>query len=287
MKITMDLGVKGMYFYDVTGKKYFYENLFNNIDFKLLCCDYVCTEPFWKINHNFCAPFNRMYFVTKGDAVLKNDSDEIHLLPGNIYTIPLNTNYICTCNNKLEKLYIHFNLELLPGIDVFSYIDKPFIALPYHVDLIVGMTKKSKNTSLVNMLSLKSNFLQIISRVLEPYEDFLSLHLQMSYKYSQLFQLIKQNIYKNITVNELADRMGMNVDTMSRNFKKDTGYTLKNFIDSAKFQKIKQMLIISDLSIKEISNMFHFSDEFYFSRFFKKMSGTSPSRYRNEQSKIT
>ncbi|NSW89572.1 MAG: helix-turn-helix transcriptional regulator [Firmicutes bacterium] len=44
--------------------------------------------------------------------------------------------------------------------------------------------------------------------------------------------------------------------------------------------KAKEELLTSNSSIKEIAYKLKFSDEFYFSRFFKKHTGIPPSKYR-------
>jgi AraC-like DNA-binding protein len=47
--------------------------------------------------------------------------------------------------------------------------------------------------------------------------------------------------------------------------------------------KAEEMLIKSNLSILEISEMFGFYDQFYFSRRFKERFGISPLKYRNQK----
>jgi AraC-like DNA-binding protein len=45
-------------------------------------------------------------------------------------------------------------------------------------------------------------------------------------------------------------------------------------------QEALQLVISTDLKLKEIVERLRFTDEFYFSRFFQKLNGVSPSRYR-------
>jgi len=42
----------------------------------------------------------------------------------------------------------------------------------------------------------------------------------------------------------------------------------------------------SDLAIKQVAWELGFEDQLYFSRMFKKISGTSPSQYREEGGKV-
>ena len=55
-----------------------------------------------------------------------------------------------------------------------------------------------------------------------------------------------------------------------------------HYLLQCRLQKAEQLLISSDLQIKETAVLCGFTDEFYFSRLFKKYYGTSPLKYRKE-----
>jgi AraC-like DNA-binding protein len=54
----------------------------------------------------------------------------------------------------------------------------------------------------------------------------------------------------------------------------------KSFIDDCLLQEIKLLLLSTDLSIQELSDRLHFSDQSHLGRFFKRHTGLSPSVYR-------
>ncbi|MGM9797286.1 MAG: AraC family transcriptional regulator [Parabacteroides sp.] len=60
------------------------------------------------------------------------------------------------------------------------------------------------------------------------------------------------------------------------------GESTKSIIDRHAIMEIKHQLKNSKLNIQEISNRMHFADQSFFGRYFKKHTGLSPSRYRNE-----
>lgn len=60
------------------------------------------------------------------------------------------------------------------------------------------------------------------------------------------------------------------------------GESTKSIIDCHAIMEIKHQLKNSRLNIQEISNRMHFADQSFFGRYFKKHTGLSPSRYRNE-----
>ena len=49
-----------------------------------------------------------------------------------------------------------------------------------------------------------------------------------------------------------------------------------------KIEMAKRLLLYSKLSVKEIAAQLSFSDQYYFSNYFKRKTGTSPRSFRNQ-----
>ena len=89
---------------------------------------------------------------------------------------------------------------------------------------------------------------------------------------------IKQNIYKSISVDELAQMFGLSKFYYCREFKKITGYTIVNYINLQKCMKARNLILSSEYKIKEIAQMTGFENMSYFSRTYKKYMGCLPSQ---------
>ena len=61
--------------------------------------------------------------------------------------------------------------------------------------------------------------------------------------------------------------------------KETTGYSVIEFFNKIKVDRAKELIIEGDKKIKEVAQVLGFTDEFYFSRIFKKIEGTSPSKF--------
>ncbi|KYG34792.1 helix-turn-helix domain-containing protein [Alkalihalobacillus trypoxylicola] len=81
---------------------------------------------------------------------------------------------------------------------------------------------------------------------------------------------------------EIADALGMNYTYLSSLFKKETGKTITQFQNELLVERAMHMLRKEPIHIAEVSNELGFSNPFYFSRVFKKVTGVSPSTYLNE-----
>ena len=79
---------------------------------------------------------------------------------------------------------------------------------------------------------------------------------------------------------------GMGSDTLSRRFSRDFGIPLKTFLMKELISVAERHLLGGDLSIREIAEKLEFSSEYYFSSFFKRMKGISPTIFRSMRGKL-
>ena len=98
---------------------------------------------------------------------------------------------------------------------------------------------------------------------------------------SSSLAFINANIHKKIDLSALADSHFLSYVQFSRRFKNAVGTPPQDYITDMRMKKAKNMLSDTDLSIKEISAECGFANEYYFSGFFRKYQGLSPSEFRS------
>ncbi|HJC58703.1 MAG TPA: AraC family transcriptional regulator, partial [Candidatus Eisenbergiella intestinipullorum] len=91
---------------------------------------------------------------------------------------------------------------------------------------------------------------------------------------------IRQNIDSDILVSELAERVGMNPEYLTRIFKKTTGYSLKKFIDNEKMEAAKMLLTTTNLPVTIVSERVGYANYSNFTRSFKQIVGYTPTEFR-------
>lgn len=91
---------------------------------------------------------------------------------------------------------------------------------------------------------------------------------------------LNASIHKRVDLESVAERYKMNYTQFIKRFKKVTNMTPSEYITFLKIQKAKSLLAESDLLIKEIAAECGFSNEYYFSNFFKKHTAVSPLHFR-------
>lgn len=93
--------------------------------------------------------------------------------------------------------------------------------------------------------------------------------------------IVKNNVNKDISLQEMADRIHISSCYLSSMFKKKTGMSYKHFIVEAKINKAKELLIHSDTPIYKIATNIGYKSPQHFSTVFKEHTGLLPTEYRN------
>lgn len=96
---------------------------------------------------------------------------------------------------------------------------------------------------------------------------------------SRVSSIIHKNNARKITAESIAEKIGYSKGHLCCLIKKETGISLKAFIDRERFETAKNLLVYSELNISETAERLEFNDVFHFSNFFKRMSGERPGEF--------
>lgn len=95
-------------------------------------------------------------------------------------------------------------------------------------------------------------------------------------------EYIRINIDKELTVSSIASVFRYSPDYLSKLFRQNYGTSLKEYISLKKMQTSKQLLLSTDLSVKEIAPKLGFKTENLFIKFFIYHEKISPTKFRNK-----
>jgi AraC-like DNA-binding protein len=96
----------------------------------------------------------------------------------------------------------------------------------------------------------------------------------------KLLDAIENNFCAVNTPQKYADILCVSAKTLGRITKKNLGKTLTELISNRVVIEAKRELYLTSKSVKQVSALLGYPDEFYFSRLFKKKVGVSPDVYR-------
>lgn len=135
----------------------------------------------------------------------------------------------------------------------------------------------------VEMLQAMVNVLKLLVAEL-PYDD-ISATRDFKHKknvYEIFLHLLYRNFRKERQIRFYADKLNVSSPYLSRMVKEISGTTVNDHISSLLYKEICNLLKQSDLTMGEIADHLHFSDQSAMTNFFKQRAGMSPLAYRNQ-----
>jgi len=94
-----------------------------------------------------------------------------------------------------------------------------------------------------------------------------------------VFQYVENNLDRPMKIDELSAIVNMSEKYFISYFKSALGITPGNYITQLKMNKARDYLYQEKYSIKEIANLLGYSDQYTFSKAFKKYFNVSPSKF--------
>ena len=99
----------------------------------------------------------------------------------------------------------------------------------------------------------------------------------------EFFNLIRDYILghlsEKLTLQSMCKYFGISQTYLSRLFRKYTGLSFINYLTETRIEKAKKILEKKDNLVRDAAAMVGFTDQYYFSRVFRTLTGQAPSRY--------
>ncbi len=99
---------------------------------------------------------------------------------------------------------------------------------------------------------------------------------------TDIVRFIRENACKGLTTNKVREYARMSRATLDRYFLKYLKRTPRAEIIRVRIERVKELLAITDLPLKQISKLAGFSHEETMYRAFKKATGQTPNEYRHK-----
>jgi AraC-like DNA-binding protein len=92
---------------------------------------------------------------------------------------------------------------------------------------------------------------------------------------------VHHNFDSNLDLDTITSAVSANKAHLCRAFKRDTGLTVMDYLARVRIDAGKRLLLTS-LKVSAIAQLVGYDDPYYFSRVFKKLTGLSPSEFRDQ-----
>ena len=133
----------------------------------------------------------------------------------------------------------------------------------------------------------ETNYLNITDKLLEAMWEYIKKYIEKNFKYDFVVN-IKNKIYDNLSnpdfnITKEVQKIGFNIDYFRRCFREELSCTPLEYMTRLRIEQAEKLLIQRTFkSVENVSLLCGFSDNFYFSKIFKKHTGLSPRDYRKK-----
>ena len=229
-------------------------------------------QPF--LRKNFC-----MHLAYKGEATLSVGGIEYLLTPGTLFiTFPYQQYeiidhgnftylYITFSGVGAEKLLSQFNIHTQRMVfESFSHVTDFWMTSIRRVNpgniLILTESVLLYTLSYINQIDHKSDN-------------------ENSSEFDAVLEYIHNNFADpDLTIGKLADIFCFNRKYLSSLFAKKMELKFTEYLAKIRIEYAEKLLKTDKLTVGELAGKCGFSDPFYFSKTFKKLTGVSPSKYQ-------
>lgn len=130
--------------------------------------------------------------------------------------------------------------------------------------------------SLINSAKAVESYIKLVL----SQKGALSESTDKNWRVHEIKEYIRANYTRNITLKQLAALYFVNEKYLGRLFRRETGLTVKQFINARRLEKAEGELISTKKSVIDIALDAGFSNVTYFNRLFFLKHSVSPSYYR-------
>lgn len=224
---------------------------------------------------------NTTYFLDFKEHTIR-DNDIILVFPGQIDRLDIEGKegfLYAISNDAFYSISQHINSDYLNGY--------------YHNIFISVKEEKKEVLQKLNELILteyeKENRLPLLKSYMESFLFHISSAFDESYRSTAspdnnipaLMRLIDKYFIEEKETDFYACNLGMSIKTINEMCKKGTGKTVKQHLQERLILEIKKEIRLGENNLKEISFKLGFSEPAYFTRFFKKHTGETPTEFRD------
>lgn len=225
-------------------------------------------------------------YCTSGQGWLEVNGQYHTILPGDLILCRKDTHHIYGANkdHPWEAYWVYFVGDLAEHY--INLLDatgqKNVLSIEQSTEFEKGFyqIRKTMEKGLAQHYMLHaSNQLKLLISTLS---EKMNTQVNKKMTFDDIIYMMQDHLDENLSLDDLALKMNMSKDHLTKVFYKKYGYTPINYFIYMKLQKACQILITTHCSIKETAAQVGYSDSLYFSRLFKKKLGYSPSEYRHK-----
>lgn len=229
-----------------------------------------------------------LIYCMKGEGIIEIGKERYELHENEAFCIPSYASHIYYAikENPWSILWVHFKGE---DVKLYPLEEKKIIRFQSQnalnrmqslFELLFWVLER--NYTLGNFIYV-SQVLQLILSEIYYREKGQDIPVQNKHV-TNVIRYMYKNLNKELTLSDISEEFQLSKSYLSLIFKNYTKKSPIEFFLELKMNEACKYLRSSDMYIYEVAQLLGYSDQYYFSRIFRKVVGVSPKEYRNNDS---
>ena len=218
-------------------------------------------------------------YIEKGTGVLQIDGQTFYPEEGDTYFLQVGTTHHYSSDKEKPWKKIFINVS---GVLLDSLIEGYGLKNIYYFK---GLDTGEQMRGIVNLAKENNEdcteeIICLLNRAFFKMREHIKTQNYTSDTAEKMKEYLRNNAASKFRIENLCKYISRSESQCIKIFKEAYGITPYAYFLSKKIRLAKDMLVNTNLSIKQIANNLNFADEYYFSNVFKQKTGVSPSKYR-------
>ncbi len=222
-----------------------------------------------------------IYHLEEGVCNYLIEDKLFQMLPGDTVFIPKGVIHKTSYEDMHSRLLVNCSGEYLKGAEInkaFVYRNKKYSGQIHAV--LKSIEKEYLHADRFSDGLILGFMQQLLSIVYRTHNEFENTRAQNKYALKAL-DYLSDNYSGEITLSELAKKLSISPEHLSRIFKKETGLGFNEYLSLLRLKKAESLLKLDkDMSISEVAFACGFNDSNYFCEKFKSAYGMSPLKFK-------
>lgn len=226
-----------------------------------------------------------LLYCTEGRGTVLVDGKEYLLGPNQAFCIPHFKRhcYYASQEDPWSILWVHFkgeNTVCFPldecGIVTFASRNAPE-RMHFLFDSLFRVLEG--NYTLGNFIYISQVLSMILAEVY--YREKIHTTQEQNKHVTDVIRYMYKHLYENLTLEKIVEEFDLSKSYLNAIFQKYTQHAPMDFFINLKMKRACRMLRTTDFYVYEVAQKMGYTDQYYFSRIFKKIVGMSPKEYKN------
>jgi AraC family transcriptional regulator len=229
------------------------------------------------------------------ERTLDGQTKSLEINRGDLTIVPANTSHTSRWHQALEIVVLVLDPEFMAHV-ASEWIDPNLIRLaphfsspdPFISQICLLLKNALTDPTTDSRFYAESMAVALSAHSIEHYsvKEFSApnyLGGLPRHKLREAKEYIIDRLDKDISLESIANRIGMSRYHFSRMFKQSTGLTPYQYLIECRLKKTKELLVNTDLSIADIADITGFSTHSHLTKTFRQHLSVTPKKYRQMQ----